>query len=290
MYCIVCCLLLIASKALSVAANLTVVTFGDKLTIVYCDNTVPRTEHVEHLDNNKYSFLPTNSSSGEKTKSIEFMGCKFPQIPQKFLQQFPIVRKIDFSSRGIQSIKNDDFLDNIDLVILRAEHNCLTELPANLFNNTPNIEEVYFSHNIIEKIDPNCFAEGVKHLWKIDFRSNRIKTVDGRLLRNAVSLRNIDFALNVIEYFGVKSLKFEFIDDILEESEHLYAERNCIILPYKTQKTVSIDVFQLFVKNDELFSLPNVELNCNRENDNKTFYLREDLSKNVDGITLVINV
>lgn len=257
----------------------TVIVLEQRLAIVYCEDS----NHAKQLDSYEYKLF--RNYSLENTQSIEFRSCNFPQLPQTFLQRFVGVKEIDLSFRRIQSVKSEDFRSNNNLVKLYLNHNHLTELPAHLFKYTPKMEEITFSYNKIEIVDPDAFADG-ERLRKIDLKSNMIKTLDGRLFRNAVSLKNVDLSLNVIEYFGLKPIKLIAQKDL---NSLEYSSPNCLILPYKKEKTVSIDVFQLYLKKDSLQSLQNVEINCN-SGKNKKFFFRNELSTKVDGITMVINV
>lgn len=271
MYCI--SLILIASLILRVE-SIKVRVFGSKSVDVYCDND--KQAHSRKLDDQRYTLKENDVKKFEHSTSIIFWSCNLPYLPRNFLQLFTSAEKIDFSYRRIQRINGIDFRGNKELKKLYAQNNLLTELTAFLFKYTSKIEEVNFERNRIEKINPSTFGKGVEHLWKINLSYNRIKTLDGWLFKNAVSLRDIDLSRNFIEYFGVK---------IVHYNEKLdFRISNCMIFPYKNEKMLSINVFQMFEKSDELFKLTDVTVNGG-------FYYSDDLfNRFMNGVYLHIVV
>lgn len=277
--------IIIVSLILYVRSSTEIVILCEKLANVYCDRNVK--VHCKQLDSNDY--IVHKNISLEAGRVLEFRrNCNLPYLPRKFLEKFVYALEIYMNDRGVHSIKGEDFRGNRDLKKLVVTHNKLAQLPAYLFNNTPKIEEVDFSDNQIEEINPNTFANGVKRLKKIDLSWNRIKTFDGRLFRNAISLGNINFKFNQIEYFGFKLVKST---KKLNLSSYKNVSLNCMILPYKSKKRIFINVYQLIEnRNRTLHKLEEIEVNC--DSDEHFFYSNNyellDDFLNVDGVKLEI--
>lgn len=268
---------------ISLESSIEVIGLGSKVANIYCNRE--NGEHSKLLDDNEYT-VNNNASLSDKLV-ISFRSCNLKYLPQKFLEKFMSAEEIEVAHRGVKTIKSKDFRGNGNLKKLLAEYNELTQLPAYLFNYTPKIEEIIFSNNKLEKIDPNAFAIGVENLKKIDLSRNQIKVLDGRLFINAVSLTNINLELNEIEYFGLRLFKFNGTESI---DSYKNSSLNCMILPYKGEKLLSIDVFQLVIKSESAFKLNSVEINCDIQNpylySNGGFFSG---FTNIDGVDLNIN-
>lgn len=265
-------LFIVIATAISRVSSIKIVTDGIGENVsVYCDRL--ELQHIRQLENGEY-HLDTNAKA---VRSVEFLGCQLPNLPQQFLQQFVRVRKLNFSNRGVRSIKNEDFRSNKHLQILDFYRNSLSELPAFLFLYSLEIEKLDFSRNQIEKIDPNAFTIGVEYLKEIDLSHNRIKTMHGQLFRNAASLTHIALNDNLIEYFGLKLVTFTEWQHLDSQNEN--SKSNCMIFSFKHDDRTKIELFQ-----DKLKS---IELYC--DSDGEYFYYpTEGYTLNIEGKRLVV--
>lgn len=250
-------------------------------TNIYCDDDLK--VHSEQLNNNEYTVF--NNGSFYNGLFVLFRNCKLPYLPKKFLEKFVDTIEINISFRGVYSITNEDLRKNRKLKRLFSIYNELTELPVSLFKYTPEIEEIDFSYNRIEKVDPNAFDLGVEHLKKVNLEFNRVKTLDGRLFRNAVLLKRINLKYNRIEYFGIKFVKYNGMQDL---NSFKNFSQNCMIIPFKTEKKMSIDLVQLKIRKETSHQLDIVELNCDSERRYFQDFFKREL--NIDGNQLSINI
>lgn len=251
----------------------------DKIVWIYCN--VNTKVHSEQLNNNEYAVQ--NNRSLDDGLFIYFRGCHLPALPRKFLQKFVNVKDIYLSFRGVRTINGDDFRRNVYLKRLIASYNKFTELPPFLFTNTPEITEVDFSHNRIIKIDPNAFTDGVECLEKINLESNRIKKLDGRLFGNAASLEYLNLKFNRMEYFGFRFVRF---DGVRHLDSYTNFTSNCMILSYKREKFILIDIVQMALKPETPHRLDIIELNC--DSDDRIFYEKLLDFLYIDGIRLAL--
>lgn len=239
----------IASVAIRVKSTNKVIFSEQNNVNVCCDLGE---SHSEELDNSQYT-VRSDYRNLEDVCFVHFWGCKLPYLPQKFLAKFSNAREIGMTFAGIKSIKSEDFRCNHNLVTLNASDNELTDLPPCLFAYTPEIENVDFSNNQISQIDANAFAVGVDCLKSINLSRNQIKSLDGRLFRNAFSLTKVDLGRNFIKYFGFTSIKLTKYTDL---SAYPSSSSNCLIFPYKCEKRIELDVLT--------YKSINIEVDCDR--------------------------
>lgn len=249
MHCSTIAFLLLVTAFIVVSTEIAVIPLGTELTNIYCLNV--EGEPSQLLDTNNYT-VSTDDPLAEM-REVSFTTCNLTYIPRTFLGQFVTAEQIVIMNSGIQTITSDDLCGNVNLKILYAGFNALTELPSYLFNCTPKIEEISFEMNKIGKIDPNAFAVGVEYLKKIDLSWNYIKTLDWRTFANVVSLKYLDFELNPIEEFGTEIIQpgeLQYFDENKTDA----LSKNCLILPFQhgAQLTIHLSSNKLM----------NIEMNC----------------------------
>lgn len=167
--------------------------------------------------------------------------CSMTRVPVNFLEKLKTVEQIDFQFCLVESVDADDFRNNEYLKVLNLYGNDLTELTAFLFKRTPRIEEVNFSNNLISKIHPNTFADGVENLKKIFLKSNQIISLDENIFANTKMLTELDLSYNQL-------LRFEPKVQHLTHLEYLWLRNNeisqigCEIFPNAETNELLIDV------------------------------------------------
>lgn len=103
--------------------------------------------------------LPTNNS---EVIELKFEHCDFNLIAS-YLNVYGNVTSLDISNSKYDSL-NLLHLNNNILSKFNASHNKLTDIPQNMFDNTPAISELDFSHNNI-KVFKLSTSKGTNKLY-----------------------------------------------------------------------------------------------------------------------------
>lgn len=95
-----------------------------------------------------------------------------------FFENFQGIRALDLSHNRIKSL-NSLTLNSSKLELINLSHNQLSQIPEDLFLNTPNLTEIDLSFN---KIGPDFYSShegifGLKELSVIDLRNNNIEFI-----------------------------------------------------------------------------------------------------------------
>lgn len=222
---------------ISVKPSIEIECFENILANVICPTV--KGKYRQLLDAGEYTLVECKYPLSE-TRVIRFSCLKhLKHLPQKFLDQL------------------------VNLEELRVTSSRLIQLLSHLFRYTPKIEDIDFSHNKIEKIDPSAFALGVENVKKIDLSWNRIKTLDGRTFANAISLFKVNLEFNQIDEFGAKLIR---PGDTFNENKG-NTSSNCMVFTFVTQRPRRRTIY---LENN---NVTKIEVNCNSET---RYVLNED--------------
>lgn len=108
-------------------------------------------------------------------RGIALAHCTFPSgFPRNLPVIFPNLDHVAING-GLRSISKSDFEGFGNLKFLDLEGCEISTLADDLFENTPNLEVIYFSHNGVTNIGPNLL-QPLKNLKYLDLRGN--ETID----------------------------------------------------------------------------------------------------------------
>lgn len=104
-------------------------------------------------------------------RGVALSHCTFtPGFPRNLSTYFPNLDHITING-GLRNLTKDDLAGYGDLKFLDLQGCEMTALPDDLFEHTPNLEVIYFSHNHIASMGPNLL-EPLTKLKYIDLRGN----------------------------------------------------------------------------------------------------------------------
>lgn len=108
--------------------------------------------------------------SNDDVRGIALANCQFSHFPGELAKIFPNLDHMAING-GLEQISKADLagFENLKFLDLQGCH--VEVLPADLFENTPNLEVIYFSHNRIASIGEHLLRP-LTQLKYIDFRGN----------------------------------------------------------------------------------------------------------------------
>lgn len=149
-----------------------------------------------------------------------FDNAKMHYIPVGYTKHFPNLNNLWIAlAPALERIYQSDFEPQSDLRIVGMRSTALTEIPADVFANLKNLEEVYLYSNKLRIIDENAFRTCIKlikvdlhdnqlqylpaifadnpKMEDIDLRNNRLAVIDSTLLSGLASLKKVDMRANL---------------------------------------------------------------------------------------------
>lgn len=153
----------------------------------YCEN------FEEPLPVNCTTTLLQNLNETDKLKVIRLKvgGCDHDKVNQ-LLSEFPNLNSLDISQSGIESLDSYD-LHHEHLTKFNASHNKLKKIPANLFSKLPNITEVDFSQNLLERV-----GQLPEKSIFMDLSHNRLRYIRSKEFCDFSNLKYLDLSSNSI--------------------------------------------------------------------------------------------
>lgn len=136
-------------------------------------------------------------------RSIEFVsGCRFPRLELNIFKSYKYIQHLTLSNVGLEMLRLQDFTYAEHLELFDASHNELTEIPTMVFANAPQLIDVNFSFNQINRIHSMAFEQSsVDHfnqITRLDLSNNRIDVVDNATFAALISLETLYLSSNFI--------------------------------------------------------------------------------------------
>lgn len=94
-----------------------------------------------------------------------------PKFPKELSDFFPNLEYMEIQYCKMKTITKEDLKGFTKLRKLKLDFNEISYLPGNLFEFTPNVEQLSFFHNKITKIGAEIFDK-LEKLSKVDLRNN----------------------------------------------------------------------------------------------------------------------
>lgn len=119
----------------------------------------------------KFKGIHQSNKGNDDVKKISFRNCVMRQVPQGISEFFKNIEGLIVRFSGIKSITKFDLKPFTNLTHLDLSGNELESLPADLFEFTKNIEQVYFSQNKLKYIGPELLDD-LQNLQVASFLDN----------------------------------------------------------------------------------------------------------------------
>lgn len=110
-------------------------------------------------------------------KTLIITQAQTTNIPQKIINRFPPLDKLDLSKNSFTELNFDDIENTLTtLAVLDVSSNNITTLKSNVFAKTTNLKELYLSRNQISTLASTVFFS-LSKLVTLDISHNQIKTI-----------------------------------------------------------------------------------------------------------------
>ena len=117
----------------------------------------------------------------------------------------PYVEALSFSENRIQAISNNAFENLFDLEFLHLDHNCITNLQADVFNIALiDLKVLSLENNLISELPYNVF-HNLHNLTRLDLGDNLITNIPVELFQNFDDLRKLNLSNNYIVSLPVEA-------------------------------------------------------------------------------------
>lgn len=133
----------------------------------------------------------------DNVKVVRFVESTLLYIPYCMFRYFGNIQEFEISYANIEAIHRN-FEGAVSLMFLTMSHNNITEIPASVFVDTPQLAMIDLSYNQIEKINKFAFANA-RSLSRIVLSHNKIKTMDANLFNDVSFLDQIELDFNLLE-------------------------------------------------------------------------------------------
>lgn len=197
----------------------------------YCTVKDFHVNYTSQIDCNVYG------PSRDSVKVVRFIDSTLLHIPYCMFHYFGSIQEFDISYAGIETIHRN-FEGAVALMFLTLSHNNITEIPASVFADAPQLAIIDLSHNQIEKINKFAFANA-RSISRINLSHNKIKTLEGTVFHDVAFLDQIELNFNQLE---------EIPKNLFEKNtmvQKIYLSNNKIT-------NISCEVFQFCHYLDEL--------------------------------------
>lgn len=118
------------------------------------------------------------ANSFEEVRTLNLVQVPFPDIPQRIIELFPPLEKLDLSSNKFTALKFDDIhsntLSNVSTLI--ANHNNITAIYSTTFAKTPLLRYLSLQHNQIQYISGSAF-HALPELRGLYLLHNHLKSI-----------------------------------------------------------------------------------------------------------------
>lgn len=195
--------------------------------------------------------------SYEHGYEVYFKNCQLNNMPQNFFRQIDKVDQIHLEHSGVQKIERENFQSTFRTRFMTFSQNNITELPALLFANVPEIRVVDFSYNQIRKIDPIAFnaTKSYVDLIQINLSYNQIETLHEKVFAPLFGLNEIDLSYNRLEAFQPDMTNLVNLEKLILNNNRI-TQLSCNIFP-NTMRFFIKAIFDIS-KNQ----LKQIDLNC----------------------------
>lgn len=136
-------------------------------------------------------------------KDVDFLNCKFYDLPKDIFPTFPHLEKVQANNCGIQDMTKYNFQYASELKELRMRSNKIKKLPHSVFSQMTSIMTIDLSANQIEEIQNDAFT-GITKLQTLTLSDNRIVKLDENLFRDLSSLMYIRLDSNKLQVIDEK--------------------------------------------------------------------------------------
>lgn len=173
----------------------------------------------------------------DSIKVVRFIDSTLLHIPYCIFSYFGNIQEFDISHASIENIHRN-FEGAGLLTFLTLSHNNITEIPASVFADAPQLGMLDLSYNQIEKINKFAFANA-RSLSRIILSHNKLKTLDGHIFHDIPFLDQVELDYNELETIPLNL----FSQNTMIQKVHL--DNNKI-------SSLSCEVFQFCLYLDEL--------------------------------------
>ena len=205
-----------------------------------------------YLDNNNIEDIDDGAFSGiDNIYGLHLNNNSIQHVPRHWLSDLSVYY-LDISHNNISTI--DDFAFMSDhLVSLRIKGNLITTLSRNIFYGAPNLTILDISDNLIEYIEPGCFARSHYFEW-LWLSGNKIKHISkgvfkGRIDRLALDKNLIEWiepgSFKQISYTSIVDLSYNTLDQI-EPSQIEFGGRASVDLRWNNIRCLSQNLSELY--------------------------------------------
>lgn len=130
-------------------------------------------------------------------KSISFINCHQPIIPQSLFDVYSNLRVYNVSYVGLEHLKTEPFGGLIKLI---ASHNKIKQISADTFSNGNKLIEVDLSVNDINEIHPNAFAdENQLEILNLSYNNINSSEWSVNIFHQLIKLKQLLISHNQIE-------------------------------------------------------------------------------------------
>lgn len=156
------------------------------------------------------------TKDNESVQGLGFYGPKVHYIPKNLFEIFPNLIFLEFNECELKEVTVDDLVGLRKLKVFWAPDNKIETLPVNLFKNMPDLKEVCFSRNLIQKFEMKTL-EPIKETIDI-FEILDNPGISEKFERKEGKIENLNerLALETNESYGKK------FTDLLKRFENLY--------------------------------------------------------------------
>lgn len=152
------------------------------------------------------------------------------RCPSKFLQNFTHLSVLELTHCGLKQITTDDLKGLYLLHFLYLSNNRLTTVPGNLFEHTPNLEE-------------------------ISLRGNKLTSIGHGILDPLGNLKLADFRFNIsinVVYADLSMDKYSYVESAvsLTTLKWIIENHEFTIWPHKTLQSEALKDFTIIVNNE----------------------------------------
>lgn len=128
-------------------------------------------------------------------------------IPQKMIDETPMVYEIFLTKMSLKSIDELGMCQWPDLHLFNASSNDITNLTDNTFKKCHRLGIIDLSRNNIATINENTF-EGINELFDLDLSSNKISEITGGIMKWLIKIENLRLSNNQIKTINKDTFDF----------------------------------------------------------------------------------
>lgn len=145
---------------------------------LFCNMFEDASVTIQNVD--YHPEVDLTSPCQSKATTLNVSSNVWTELPQSFLGQFPLLRKLYAENNGIGNIPPTTFWGFEYLTDLSLAHNRISSLSPDVFGHCPLLVEINLSFNQLEALPSGIFVNQTS-LWRLRLDYNRLTTLGGAL-------------------------------------------------------------------------------------------------------------